>query len=86
MAWRAVKIAKLAKQKRRGGGDSSLCAVAADARLLLVRKIMSSLENSRELTAPGENSRNPRTFRGLLAPGYCDIAFLRVDKHCQSER
>jgi 4-amino-4-deoxy-L-arabinose transferase-like glycosyltransferase len=30
-------------------------------------------ENSRGLTAPGEESADPRTFRGLLAPGYCDL-------------
>jgi len=39
-----------------------------------------SSENSRGLTAPGANSRNPRTFRGPLAPGYCHIAFLGVNK------
>ena len=38
-----------------------------------------SSENSRGLTAPGEKSRNPRTFRGLLAPGYYDISFLKVN-------
>ena len=32
-----------------------------------------SQENSRGLTAPGRGTRNPRTFRGLLAPGYCGL-------------
>ena len=39
-----------------------------------------SSENRRGLTAPGENARNLRTFRGLLAPAYCDNAFLRLSE------
>ena len=38
-------------------------------------------ENSRELTAPGGGIANPRTFRGLLAPGYSDTFYLRVNSH-----
>jgi hypothetical protein len=37
-----------------------------------------SNENSRELTAPGGEIANPRTFRELLAPGYCDVLYLTV--------
>ena len=68
---------------RNGGNFATLLTttmVSLHSRLLLVRKVV-SLENRRGLTAPGENARNPRTFRGLLAPGYCEIVFLRGNKH-----
>ena len=37
------------------------------------------INNSRGLTAPGGKTRNSSTFRGLLAPGYCDICYPRVN-------
>ncbi len=33
--------------------------------------------NSRGLTAPGRKSHTSRTFRGLLAPGYCGYVYRR---------
>ena len=44
------------------------------------RQIFNVVNNSRGLTAPGGKTRNSNTFRGLLAPGYCDNRFLRVNK------
>ena len=38
----------------------------------LRRTHISASENSRGLTAPGDRTRNSRTFRELLAPGYSD--------------
>ncbi len=36
--------------------------------------------NSRGLTAPGRKSCETRTFRGLLAPGYCEKRFQEVPR------
>jgi|GEM_PF-4405652 len=44
------------------------------------------VNNSRGLTAPGRKPRNSRTFRGLLAPGYCDIMNLKVNNRYQVHR
>jgi len=42
---------------------------------LAVRKQM-SCQNSREANSSRRVTKNPRTFRKLLAPGYCDISYL----------
>ena len=56
------------------GATESLPVASISAREVLgIEEPPLDSENSRVLTAHGENSVNSSTFRGLLAPGYCDI-------------